>query len=148
MTGQTTRTPNGKVAIVTGAAQGIGAAIVARLARDGFDVVIADLKSADAKSAAVAAECEALGARAAIIPVDVRSEEDVGALVEATVAKLGRVDGEFPRERGVAHVQDRVVGLMRDSDRRGFQLKLRPSTSSLATSASSFPNARPSSHQS
>lgn len=96
MTGlNSTRTPNGKVAIVTGSAQGIGAAIVSRLARDGFDVVVADLKSADAKAKAVAAECEATGAKVAIIPVDVRSEEDVTALVEQTAAKLGRVDGEF-----------------------------------------------------
>ncbi|GMK55587.1 hypothetical protein CspeluHIS016_0206430 [Cutaneotrichosporon spelunceum] len=92
MTSNVTRTPNGKVAIVTGAAQGIGAAIAERLARDGFDVVIADLKSADAKAAAVAKECEAAGARVAVIPVDVRSEGDVTALVSGTVDKLGRVD--------------------------------------------------------
>ncbi|KLT42567.1 acetoin reductase [Cutaneotrichosporon oleaginosum] len=92
MTGNVTRKPNGKVAIVTGAAQGIGAAIATRLAHDGFDVVIADLKSADAKATAVAKTCEAAGARAAVIPVDVRSEEDVGALVAATVEQLGRVD--------------------------------------------------------
>ncbi|BEI85021.1 hypothetical protein CcaverHIS002_0504220 [Cutaneotrichosporon cavernicola] len=92
MSTHTTRTPNGKVVIVTGAAQGIGAAIAERLARDGFDIVIADLKSADTKAAAVAKECEAAGARVAVIPVDVRSEEDVTALVAGAVEKLGRVD--------------------------------------------------------
>lgn len=83
-----------KVAIVTGAAQGIGRSIALRLAKDGFNVVVADRAVSDDKSKAVAAECEKLGAKAAVIPADVRSEEEVYGLVEKAAQQLGSVDGE------------------------------------------------------
>lgn len=85
----------GKVAIVTGAAQGIGACIARRLAQDGFDVVIADLETSQKKADAVAAEAKSGGGRVAVIPVDVRSEESIQNLVDKTVAELGRVDSEY-----------------------------------------------------
>jgi len=75
----------GRVAIVTGSAQGIGKAIASRLAEDGATVVIADVNEAGAK--AVALE---LGGFA--FKVDVSDEGQVAALVEATLAKYGRID--------------------------------------------------------
>jgi NAD(P)-dependent dehydrogenase (short-subunit alcohol dehydrogenase family) len=68
-------TLTGKVAIVTGGAQGIGAAIAGELAAQGADVVIADLKPPDG------------GIRA-----DVSSEEDVQRMVEETLDRHGRLD--------------------------------------------------------
>jgi meso-butanediol dehydrogenase / (S,S)-butanediol dehydrogenase / diacetyl reductase len=81
---------NGKVAIVTGSAQGIGRAISLRLAEEGADLAIVDVNLAGAE--AVAAEVEAKGRRAIALKVDVTSPADVGNMVEQTVAKLGRLD--------------------------------------------------------
>jgi NAD(P)-dependent dehydrogenase (short-subunit alcohol dehydrogenase family) len=77
-----------RVAIVTGAAGGLGEAIARRLAADGLSVVVADL---DARAAErVAAQ---LGAESAVgIAVDVADPASAQALVEATVARFGRVD--------------------------------------------------------
>jgi len=76
-----------KVAIVTGAAGGIGAAIAARLSAEGARVVIADLKSDAAKAAA-----EKLGGEAIGVGCDVGSEEQVEACVQAALERFGRLD--------------------------------------------------------
>ncbi|MBT9368955.1 3-hydroxybutyrate dehydrogenase [Rhizobium sp. CSW-27] len=81
----------GKVAVITGSASGIGAAIARRYVEEGADVVIADLnrEAAEAK----AAELSALGRGKAIgIAMDVTSEEAVNAGVAATIEHFGRVD--------------------------------------------------------
>ena len=57
-------TLNGKVALVTGAAQGIGRGIALRLARDGADIAVVDINTD--KMAEVAAEIEKLGHKATI----------------------------------------------------------------------------------
>jgi len=80
----------GKVAIVTGAASGIGKAIAQRYASEGASIVIADL-NVDAASGA-AAEIKAAGGDALGIAMDVTSEDGVNAGVAATVAKYGRID--------------------------------------------------------
>jgi len=80
----------GKVAIVTGAASGIGKAIAQRYASEGASIVIADL-NVDAASGA-AAEIKAAGGDALGIAMDVTSEDGVKAGVAATVAKYGRID--------------------------------------------------------
>ena len=76
----------GKVAIVTGAAKGIGLAIAKRLSEAGATVVLADI---NAEGAAAAAEGVARGEAA---PVDVRDEAQVQKLVADTVAKHGHLD--------------------------------------------------------
>ena len=80
------------VAIVTGAAQGIGYSIAHRLADDGLDVVVNDLPAKKEKLEEVAKELEAKGRRAVAITGDVSVEEDVKALVEKTVETLGELN--------------------------------------------------------
>jgi NAD(P)-dependent dehydrogenase (short-subunit alcohol dehydrogenase family) len=75
---------DGKVAIVTGAAQGIGRALADGLAREGARIVVADLRGAEDAAAAYPG---GLG-----LTVDVASEEDVQRLVDETVGRLGGVD--------------------------------------------------------
>lgn len=77
----------GKVAIVTGGAASIGAAITRKLHAEGAAVVIA-ARSAD-KGAAIAAE---LGGRARFVATDITDDGALAALVAAAIAKFGRLD--------------------------------------------------------
>jgi 3-hydroxybutyrate dehydrogenase len=78
-----------KVAIVTGAASGIGHEIAKTYAREGARVVIADInqKAADAAAAAIGDAKKAIG-----VTMDVTNEEQVDAGVERAVAQFGKVD--------------------------------------------------------
>lgn len=80
----------GQVAIVTGAASGIGRAIAKRFCEAGATAVIADLMLPAAQ--ATAAEFEAAGHRALAVAMDVTNEEQVEAGVAATMAAFGRID--------------------------------------------------------
>ncbi|KCZ97811.1 short chain dehydrogenase/reductase family oxidoreductase [Hyphomonas polymorpha PS728] len=76
-----------KVAVITGAASGIGAATARLLAREGAHVVLADLN--DNGGASIAAD---LGATAMAIKCDVSSAADIEALIKAAVDRHGRID--------------------------------------------------------
>lgn len=80
----------GKVAVVTGAADGIGHAIVAGMAREGATVFLSDID--DAKGEALAAELRAGGGKATYVHCDVAIEGDIAALIERAVADGGRLD--------------------------------------------------------
>lgn len=76
-----------KVAIVTGAASGIGRISAETLANEGARLVIADLDAAGART--VAAEINAAGGQALAVPTDVGVEADVAAMVAAAVEHFG-----------------------------------------------------------
>ncbi len=78
----------GKVALVTGAARGIGRAVAAAFVREGAAVMVADL--ATSAGEATAAALRASGGRAAFVAADVTRDAD--AMVAATVATFGRLD--------------------------------------------------------
>lgn len=81
---------DGKVAIVTGGAKGIGQGCTKVLAREGASVSLADVDEASAR--ATVTEVEQQGGRAAFIRCDVTKKTDIQALVEATVKRFGRID--------------------------------------------------------
>ncbi len=82
-----TEATSGRVAIVTGAARGIGAATAQRLAQDGFAVAVLDLDEGSAKGTVEA--IEAAGGRALAVGADVSDAAQVEAAVERVVAELG-----------------------------------------------------------
>jgi 3-oxoacyl-[acyl-carrier protein] reductase len=79
-----------KVAIITGAAQGIGRAYALRFAREGAHVVVGDIREAEARR--VADECTALGPAALAARLDVSDEASTQALAVATMERFGRID--------------------------------------------------------
>jgi NAD(P)-dependent dehydrogenase (short-subunit alcohol dehydrogenase family) len=79
-----------KVAVVTGAAQGIGEAYARALAAEGAAVVVADLNEGSGNR--VAKEIEASGGTAMFVRTDVASPESATALADATVAAYGGID--------------------------------------------------------
>ncbi|PON94371.1 Short-chain dehydrogenase/reductase [Trema orientale] len=77
----------GKVAIITGGARGIGEATVRLFAKHGAKVVIADVEDTIGEVLA-----ETLGASVSFVHCDVSSEEDIENLIESTVSRYGQLD--------------------------------------------------------
>jgi len=92
----------GKVAVVTGAARGIGRACAERFLAEGAKVVLGDIDEAELKKCA--AEIGTTGTVLAVV-TDVGRKDQVDALVDAAVAKFGRLD-IMVNNAGIAPVQD------------------------------------------
>jgi NAD(P)-dependent dehydrogenase (short-subunit alcohol dehydrogenase family) len=110
----------GKVAVVTGGAQGIGRAIALGLGREGARVVVADLQAA--KAGSVAAELRALATEAHAVQVDVADESSVKRLAEETFNRFGRVD-ILVNDAGV-YLKDRVVDIREENWDRTIHVNL------------------------
>jgi len=80
----------GRVALVTGAAQGIGKAISLLLAKHGADIVVSDILLE--KATETAKEIETMGRKAMAVRVDVSKFQDVDQMVDAILKQLGKID--------------------------------------------------------
>ncbi|MGE4481011.1 acetoin reductase [Acidocella sp.] len=107
-------TLDGKTALVTGGAQGIGKGIALRLAKDGANIALVDMK-AD-KLAAVKGEIEALGRKACVFSADVSKREEVYAAVDHAEAQLGGFD-VMVNNAGIAQVKPLADVTQEDLDR-------------------------------
>jgi len=103
---------NDKVAVVTGAAQGIGRAIAETLAQQGADVVVADLQveKAEATAKEIAADT---GRRVIAVQVDVADNASARAMIDRIIAELGRID-ILVNNAGVT--RDTLIMRMKEAD--------------------------------
>lgn len=120
--------PPQRVALVTGSAKGIGAAIAERLAKQGLNVVVADLDEAGA-----AAQCQRMGSRATALRLDVGSPESIAACFAEVENRFGRCDVlvnnagiaktfpflEFPLDNWKATMDINVTGALLCSQHAG-----------------------------
>lgn len=83
---------DGRVAVVTGAARGIGYAIAARMLQAGADVVLNDIDGPALSDATIRLEKQAYGRRVLPVRADVSKREEIALLVEATLAEFGSLD--------------------------------------------------------
>ena len=102
---------SGKVALVTGAAQGIGKAIAMLLARNGADVVVSDINLEKAQE--TTNEIQGMGRRSVAIKVNVADLKDVERMVEAIVEQFGRID-ILVNNAGIT--RDRLILRMTEED--------------------------------
>jgi 3-oxoacyl-[acyl-carrier protein] reductase len=103
---------NDKVAVVTGAAQGIGRAIAETLGQHGAHVVVADLQveKAEATAKEIAANT---GQRAIAVQVDVADNASAKAMIERAIAELGRID-ILVNNAGIT--RDKLIMRMKEAD--------------------------------
>jgi len=106
----------GKVAVITGGASGIGRACALRFAEEGAAIMVADLNGERAEQ--VVAEVIALGGRADSVVVDTSSEASCEAMAEAAVASFGRID-TCVAAAGISHANyvSREIDEQRGQDR-------------------------------
>ncbi len=88
---------DGKVAVITGAASGMGRAASIRFAQEGAAVVVADLNSNGGEE--TVAECKKAGGRAVFQRVDVMNEADIKGAVDRAVKEFGRLDSDVQQCR-------------------------------------------------
>jgi 3-oxoacyl-[acyl-carrier protein] reductase len=82
---------DGKIALVTGAASGIGQGIAIAFAREGADVVVVD-RAEEERARETLTQIDALGRRSLYLQADVSDESSVAAMAEGALAHFGRVD--------------------------------------------------------
>ena len=100
-----------KVAVVTGAAQGIGKAIALCLGRDGADIIISDIDKE--KACETASEIESLGRKSLALTVDVTNVDEIVSAVTNCLDKFNRID-ILVNNAGIT--RDALIVRMKESD--------------------------------
>jgi NAD(P)-dependent dehydrogenase (short-subunit alcohol dehydrogenase family) len=113
---------DGKVAVVTGAASGIGRASAIRFASEGAAVVVTDLNAQGGDETVT--ECKRAGGRAVFCRVDVTSEADVKAAVDRAVSEFGKLDIIF-NNAGLAGAIGKIEETTAENWDRTFSILLR-----------------------
>jgi 3-oxoacyl-[acyl-carrier protein] reductase len=101
----------GRVALVTGAAQGIGKAVGLLLARNGADIVVSDINLEKAEE--TANEIKSIGRKALAVKVDVANWNDVEQMVEVILEKFAKID-ILVNNAGIT--RDKLILRMTDED--------------------------------
>jgi 2-dehydro-3-deoxy-L-rhamnonate dehydrogenase (NAD+) len=117
------RMTDGRVAIVTGAARGIGEAIASRLAHDGVCVALADLDEAAACAASERIVGQAPGGRAFAVRVDVTNPTSAREMVQSVLERAGRIDA-LVNNAGIAGLSAPVAAYPEEEWRRVLAVDL------------------------
>ncbi len=102
---------SGKIALITGAAQGIGKAIALLFAQNGADIIVADIHLEKAQE--TAKEIQTIGQRAMAIKVDVANLNDVEQMVQSILERFGQID-ILINNAGIA--RDKLILRMTEED--------------------------------
>lgn len=102
---------HGKVALITGAAQGIGKSVALLLAQKGADIVVSDINLEKAQE--TAKEIEAFGRKTMAIKVDVANSGDAERMVQAVIEQFGKID-ILVNNAGIA--RDKLILRMTEED--------------------------------
>jgi len=113
---------DGKVAVITGAASGMGRATALRFAKEGSAVVVADLNAQGGE--AVISEIAASGGRAVYQHTDVSSEDGIKALIDRAVKEYGRLDITY-NNAGIGGAVGRIEDLKADDWDKTFAILTR-----------------------
>jgi 3-oxoacyl-[acyl-carrier protein] reductase len=114
----------GKVALVTGSANGIGRAIAVKLAQEGADVIINDIFSQEGRARAVSEEIEGMGRNSMVVLADVSKTDDVNRMAESVLERFGHLDilvnnAGFARPARVADMTDEDWDIVMNTVLRG-----------------------------
>src|SRR5699024_6001658 len=118
-----------KVAVVTGAASGMGRAIAKVYAREGAKVIVADLNMEGAKD--VVKEITESGGEAKAVEVNIAKQEDVNVMIETAVQEYGKLDilvnnaGIMDGFEPVADITDERWDLIFDINTKGVMRSMR-----------------------
>jgi NAD(P)-dependent dehydrogenase (short-subunit alcohol dehydrogenase family) len=105
--GEITMRLSGKIAVVTGAAVGLGRAVALRFAREGAAVVAADTN--EAEGTLLAKEFGELGCEGTFLRTDISDEDSVRKLFDMTLSRYGRIDILYNNAAVLSHKNDSQV---------------------------------------
>ncbi|RAT69889.1 acetoin reductase [Lonsdalea populi] len=125
---------SGKVALVTGAGQGIGRGIALRLAKDGADIALVDVK--DDKITSVAEEIRALGRNAVTFKADISVREEVFAAVDFAEKELNGFD-IIVNNAGISQTKN-LLSVTKEDVEKIFQINVQGTLWGIQAAATKF----------